>query len=176
MTTTTLERPALAELNTMDVHAFVGALGSTFEHSPWVAEAAHAARPFASVDALHAAMMAAVRGAPRDVQVRFLCAHPELAGREAEAGTMTNDSVGEQASAGLNALTRAELDELRTLNAAYLARHGFPFLIAVRRHTKAQIFERLRERVGRDTAGELQEALAQIGVITRLRLDQRVAA
>lgn len=174
--TTTLERPALAEINRMDVHAFVGALGSTFEHSPWVAEAAWPARPFASVDALHDAMMAAVRGTPREVQVRFLCAHPELAGREAEAGTMTDDSVGEQASAGLNALSRAEIDELRSLNARYRERHGFPFVIAVRRHTKAQIFERLRARIGRDSADELAEALAQIAAITRLRLDQRVAA
>jgi len=86
----------LDAVNAMDSGDFVAALGSTFEHAPWVAEGAWASRPFASLDALHAAMMDVVRGAPRGTQVAFLCGHPELAGQEAQAGTMTSESVGEQ--------------------------------------------------------------------------------
>lgn len=173
MTTPTLDLD-LARVNTLDRAGFVAALGSTFEHSPWIVDGAWAARPFASVDALHAAMLDVVRRAERATQVAFLCVHPELAGREAVAGTMTDDSVAEQASAGLNALSRAELQELRELNARYRERHGFPFIIAVRRSTKAQIFDQLRARLARDTAVELDAALAQIGVITRLRLAARL--
>lgn len=168
--TTTL---TLDHVNRLDRAGFVTALGRSFEHSPWVAEAAWAARPFPSVDALHEALMAVVRRASRAVQVEFLRAHPELAGKEAQAGTMTSESVAEQASAGLNALTGAELRELQALNAEYRQRHGFPFIIAARRHGKAQILDTLRRRTANaDTEAELQEALAQIAVITRLRVEE----
>jgi len=164
---TSLDLPAL---NAMSRDDFVATLGSTFEHSPWVAESAWAERPFASVDALHAAMLGVVRKAPRETQLRFLCGHPELAGREAQESSMTADSVSEQASAGLDALTRAEMNEMQTLNRAYRERHGFPFVIAVRRHTKQQIFSEMRRRVGADTPAEFAEALTQIGHITRMRV------
>jgi 2-oxo-4-hydroxy-4-carboxy-5-ureidoimidazoline decarboxylase len=175
MTETTFA-PDLSAVNAMDRGAFVDAFGSTFEHSPWVAEGAWTARPFATVDALHAAMINVVNRAPRETQIAFLRAHPELAGKEAQAGTMTRESVGEQASAGLDALSRAEVLELRALNARYRERHGFPFIVAVRRHGKAQIFEQLRLRIERDSDVELQEAMNQISVITRLRISSKVAA
>lgn len=175
-TTVTAATPDLAAVNAMDRDAFVAALGSTFEHSPWVAEGAWSARPFRSVDALHAAMLDVVRGLPRAAQVAFLCAHPELAGKEAEAGTMTADSEAEQASAGLDALAPGEIAELRRLNARYRERHGFPFVIAVRQHGKAEIFEQLRRRTERDGAAELHEAMLQIAAITRLRVARLVRA
>lgn len=166
----------LDAVNAMEQSDFVAALGRTFEHSPWVTERAWPSRPFASLDALHAAMMGVVRGAPRGTQVAFLCGHPELAGKEAQAGTMTRESVGEQASAGLNALSQDEMGELRELNARYRERHGFPFIVAVRRHSKAEIFRLLRSRLAQDSELELNEALAQIAYITRLRVEARVAA
>jgi 2-oxo-4-hydroxy-4-carboxy-5-ureidoimidazoline decarboxylase len=167
---TTESRLDLPALNAMTRERFVAALGSTFEHSPWVADAAWTARPFASVDALHAAMFDVVRCAPRLEQLAFLCGHPELAGREAQASTMTAESVSEQASAGLDALTRAEMTEMQQLNRAYRARHGFPFVIAVRRNTKQQIFSEMRRRIDAATDSEFAEALAQIGYITRMRV------
>jgi 2-oxo-4-hydroxy-4-carboxy-5-ureidoimidazoline decarboxylase len=121
-------------------------------------------------------MLAAVGHAAHETQVAFLCAHPELAGKEAQAGTMTSESVGEQASAGLDALARDEVVELRALNGRYRARHGFPFIVAVRRNTKAEIFDQLRRRVDGDSDSELQEALRQIAIITRLRLRAKLAA
>ena len=130
----------LAALNAMYRDAFVAAIGPTFENAPWVAASAWNRRPFASVGALHAAMLDVVCAAPDQRQLAFLCGHPELAGREARAGTMTSESVGEQKSAGLNALTAAELGEMQRLNRAYRERHGFPFIIAVRANTKQQIF------------------------------------
>lgn len=175
MTTIAQEAPDLDAINRMDRDAFAAALGSTFEHSPWVAESAWQARPFASIDALHGAMIGVVQRVSHPQQIAFLCGHPELAGREAQAGAMTDESVGEQSSAGLDALSRAEMDELASLNAIYRSRHGFPFIIAVRRYRKAEIFEQLRSRLERDSDAERQEALAQIGVITRLRIDAKLA-
>jgi len=171
----TVDRLSLAGLAAMDRAAFVAALGDVFEHSAWVAEGAWPRHPFASETALHAAMMAVVRAAPVAQQTAFLRGHPELAGKEAQAGTMTGHSTFEQSGAGLNALTRAELDELQRLNAAYAERHGFPFIIAVLGHTKAQIFEALRRRVANDTTHERHEALQQIASITQRRLVKLLA-
>ncbi len=172
LTTTHL---SLAELNDMDQGAFVAAVGPTFENASWIAQAAWSRRPFASIDALHAAMLDVVREAPEERRVAFLCGHPELAGREAQAGTMTVESVGEQRSAGLDALSREELSEMQQLNRTYRERHGFPFIIAVRRNTKQQIFEALRTRAAASTETERRAALDQIGFITRGRIDALLA-
>src|SRR5262245_8939285 len=95
----------LEQLGRMTRTEFVATLGDVFERSPWVAEAVFAGRPFASVEALYAAMTRVVREAPRDAQLALLRAHPDLAGRAAPAGAMTAASVAEQASAGLDRLT-----------------------------------------------------------------------
>src|SRR4029450_11474583 len=87
---------------------FVSVLGGIFEHTPWIAERAYAARPFATVDDLHRAMVAALAAASREAKLALIRAHPELAGKEAAAGTMTADSAGEQASAGLDRCTPDE--------------------------------------------------------------------
>ena len=164
----------LAAINAMNRDAFVAVLGPAFENAPWVAAGAWAERPFASVTALHAAMLDVVREAPDERQLAFLCGHPELAGREAQTGTMTAGSAGEQSSAGLNALTGAERDELQSLNRAYNERHGFPFIIAVRANTRQQIFEAIRARTSQTTEVERRAALEQIGLITRARIDALV--
>ncbi|UWF78017.1 MULTISPECIES: 2-oxo-4-hydroxy-4-carboxy-5-ureidoimidazoline decarboxylase [Microbacterium] len=165
----------LDEINDMDRDRFVAALGRVFENSPWVARAAWDARPFADVSELHRAMFAVVEDADRQQVLDFLNAHPALAGKEARAGEMTPESVGEQSSAGLDALGPEEFARMAELNAAYLARHGFPFVIAVRGHTKESIFAEFERRLGRHTETERQEALAQIALISRSRLDRVVA-
>ena len=164
----------LAAVNAMDRGTFVQTLGPTFELAPWVAQAAWARRPFASVSALHAAMLDVVCQAPDAQQLAFLCGHPELAGREAQTGTMTAESVGEQSSAGLDALSREEMADIQQLNRAYREQHGFPFIIAVRHHNKQQIFEALRTRSAGRTEVERAAALHQIGLITRGRIDALV--
>jgi 2-oxo-4-hydroxy-4-carboxy-5-ureidoimidazoline decarboxylase len=169
-------RLGLREVNAMSVHDFVAALGGVFEHSPWIAERTFAARPFADVGALHAAMVAAVRDARPAEQLALLCAHPELAGREAQAGTLTDASTAEQKSAGLSALNRAEMERIAELNHEYRAKHGFPFIIAVRNYDKAGIFAEFERRLGNATTEELANCLAQVYAITRLRLDAMIEA
>jgi 2-oxo-4-hydroxy-4-carboxy-5-ureidoimidazoline decarboxylase len=161
----------LARVNAMTPEAFREALGGVFEHSPWIAQRTFAARPFASVAALHAAMTDVVRRASREEQLALLRSHPELAGKEARSGTMTRDSTAEQGAAGLGALSAEEMRRIGGLNRSYREKFGFPFIIAVRRHTKDSIFAELERRLGNDVDTELANGLQQVFLIARLRLD-----
>ena len=167
----------IESINAMDQATFVETFGGIFEKSPWVAEEGWNARPFDSIDDLHADLYAVIAEAPRDAQVTFLNQHPELAGKEAQAGTMTASSVAEQASAGLNALTPEEMQTLAEGNAAYREKFGFPFMIFVRGHTKEGIFFYLDRRQQNDpsTDEELHNALMQVWGITRSRVQRKVS-
>lgn len=164
----------LDEINAMDRAAFVQALGGIFEHSPWVAERAYDARPFASVSALHGAMLAAMRGATRDEQLALLRAHPELAGRAMVRNELTEDSTREQSGAGLTQCSPAEYARLVELNARYGAKFGFPFILAVKGHDRASVLAAFARRVERDVEDEFAEALAQVARITGFRLEAAV--
>ena len=121
--------------------------------------------------------MAAVRAAPREQQLAFLRGHPELGGKVARAGAMTADSVAEQGGLGLDRLNDRDFERFERANAAYAAKFGFPFIVCVRNHTSAElIIAAFEQRVGNDPATEFEAALAEIGQITRLRLDSKVKA
>jgi 2-oxo-4-hydroxy-4-carboxy-5-ureidoimidazoline decarboxylase len=159
-----------AALNAMDRSAFRAALGSIFEGSPWVAERAWDARPFADIVELHAAMCATVRQAAEAERLALLLAHPDLAARAARARTMSTTSVTEQASAGLDRLTDEEFARFGRLNAAYRERFGFPFIIAVRQHDKASILAAYQRRLPNTRETEIATALDEVFAITRMRL------
>jgi 2-oxo-4-hydroxy-4-carboxy-5-ureidoimidazoline decarboxylase len=139
-----------------------------FEHSPWV-EARADARP--SSGDRHADLMAVLHEATPAEQLALIRAHPELAGKAAVDGTLTEASAAEQASAGLDRLTQREFDRFHALNAAYRERFGFPFIICVRLTNKAGILAAMERRLGNDRDAEMAEALRQIGEIVRLRLE-----
>ena len=160
----------LDALNVVDDATFVGALGFIFEDSPWVAAGAWARRPFADIEALHAAMCAVVRAAPLAARVALIAAHPDLVGRAALAGTLSPASATEQAAAGLDRLDPEEIAMFARLNAAYRARFGFPFVICVRANKKAAIVRGLQTRIGNDRATEIAVALDEIAKIAHLRL------
>lgn len=166
----------LADINAMDEEAFTAALGFAFELSPWVVRAAHGQGPFAGRETLHAAMMAALEAAARADKLRLIRAHPELAGKAAIAGALTAESAREQAGAGLDRLTPAQFERFHALNAAYGQRFGFPFIICVRLNDKTSILAAMHRRLAAEPADEVAEALAQIGLISRLRLDDAVTA
>lgn len=166
----TAPRITLAELNAASAGDFVAALADIFEHAPWVAEAAAAARPYATVAALHEAMCAAVRNAGRDTQLAFLHGHPELGGKVARAGAMAVASRQEQGALGLDRLSEGEFARFERLNTAYGQRFGFPFIVCVRRHTRDSILDQFEARLANEPEQELATALAEIGYITRLRL------
>ncbi|MBL9219269.1 MAG: 2-oxo-4-hydroxy-4-carboxy-5-ureidoimidazoline decarboxylase [Opitutaceae bacterium] len=160
----------LTTINRLDRAAFTAALGHLFEHSPWVAEETWTQRPFASAEALHAALCAAMRAAPRDRQLALIRAHPDLAGRLAQQKRLTAESTREQASAGLDTLTDAELADFTARNETYTAKFGFPFIICARLNAKAAILEAMRARVGNPPDTEFANALGEIEKIARLRL------
>lgn len=160
----------LNALNAGSVDDFVAALGDIFEHSPWIAERAFAARPFATVAALHEAMLAALAAAGPEEKLALIRAHPELGGKVARAGQMADASRREQGALGLDRLSDAEFERFEAMNASYAERFGFPFIIAVRRHTRDSILAQFGRRLGHDAAAELNAALAEIGHIARLRL------
>lgn len=153
--------------------AFVARFGGVFEHSPWIAEAVYeqaGGDPPRDAAALHRAMCAAFRGAPRDRQLAVVRAHPDLAGRLALAGGLTADSTAEQRSAGLDQCSPEELRRFTELNDAYQARFGFPFIMAVKGRTRAEILDAFERRLGNDAETELATALDQIERIAALRL------
>ena len=160
----------LASLNTSDRAAFTAALGHLFEHSPWVAEETWPKRPFASAEALHAALGATMRAAPRDRQLALIRAHPDLAGRLAQQKKLTAESTREQASAGLDSLTHAELAEFTRQNDAYKAKFGFPFIICARLNAKSAILTAMQTRGGNAPDLEFTTALGEIEKIAWLRL------
>ncbi|MBM3818117.1 MAG: 2-oxo-4-hydroxy-4-carboxy-5-ureidoimidazoline decarboxylase [Acidimicrobiia bacterium] len=160
----------LAKLNRLDRDAFVEAVGRVFEHSPWVAARAWGKRPFATLDALHAAMTAELRAASEDERLALIRAHPDLGTR----ARMSASSTSEQAGAGLDALAPAEFERLLRLNAAYRGKFGFPFLYAVRGRSKHDILNALETRLSAARDEELAEALRQIDRIARVRLEQTI--
>lgn len=164
----------LAELNTASREEFVARLGGVFEHSPWVAERAFERRPFATRAALHAAMTRAVEEAGPERQLALIRVHPELAGRAAVRGEMTDFSRQEQGGSGLLDCSPEEFARLQDLNRRYVERFGFPFILAVRGLDRAAIIEAFARRVGNTREAEMAEALRQIARIAGLRLDALV--
>ncbi|MBC2770300.1 2-oxo-4-hydroxy-4-carboxy-5-ureidoimidazoline decarboxylase [Pusillimonas minor] len=165
---------SMATLNAMPVEDFVRVLGGVFEHSPWVAERAAAHRPFTSVHALHTEMVRQIEGAEHDLQMKLICAHPELAGKAAIRGELTPESTSEQAGAGLDQCAPEEFARLTQLNQAYREKFGFPFILAVKGYDRAGIIAQFERRLGLTPAQEVQESLQQIFKIGRFRLEALV--
>ncbi len=159
----------------MDRETFVARFGGVFEHSPWIAEAAYDAGlpklPW-SPEGLHAAMVLAMRAGSQAQQRALIEAHPDLAGRLAQAGRLTADSTREQASAGLDLLSDAERARFTALNERYKAKFGLPFIMAVKGRSKDEILAAFEERLENDPAAEFQTALEQIERIALLRLKE----
>lgn len=158
------------ELQHLERARFVELFGGVFEHAPWVAEQAFDAGPFHTADALHGAMVEAMRRAPHARQLALIRAHPDLAGRAAVAGALTAASSAEQAGAGLDQCTPAEFERFRELNERYKEKFGLPFILAVKGRTRAEILAVFEQRLDNPPEAEFEEALNQIAQIARLRL------
>jgi 2-oxo-4-hydroxy-4-carboxy-5-ureidoimidazoline decarboxylase len=166
----------LAMLNAATADRFAAHLGEVFEHAPWVAQAVAGQRPFASVDAMHKAMIDAIAVRPETERSAFFAGHPELAGSAARTGLMTPDSTREQGALALGSLATEEGARWDALNTQYRARFGFPFILCVKRHSRASALAAFEERLAHDRATELACALDEIRRISRLRLAQRIAS
>jgi OHCU decarboxylase len=152
---------------------FVARFGGVFEHSPFIAERAFAAGRIAeplTADGVHAAMVTIFRAASDAERLEILRAHPDLAGKLAIAGGLTEDSRLEQAGAGLDRLTPEEHARFTALNSAYVEKFGFPFIIAVKGLDRTDILDAFQRRIDNDRDTELETATAQVEKIAALRL------
>lgn len=160
----------LSRLNGMDRDGFVAVCGPLFEHSPWIAERCWSRRPFVSRDALHQALCNTMYAASQDEQLRLIRAHPDLVGRLAREGRLTQQSAGEQAAAGLTQLTAGEISQFEQYNRQYHDKFGFPFVICARENRKQAILAAFPKRLGNGRQQEMQIALREIARIALLRL------
>ena len=168
----------LEQLHTVSPDEATALLDGLYEHSPWIARAAMAARPFRSLAELKAALVQVVQNASREAQLGLVRAHPELAGKAMVSNTLTAESTNEQQKAGLTQCTPEELAHIQQLNASYGAKFGFPFVMAVRgpRNTglaKQDIISTFERRVHNHPDFELQEALRNIHRIAEIRLNDK---
>ena len=150
--------------------SFVDVLGDVFENSPWLVERAAATRPYPSRDALVAKLTDVMNSAAQDEQLALIRAHPDLAGKTARVGELTDSSTREQASVGLDQLSDEEFDLFNQLNDDYQTRFGYPIIIAVRDHTKKSILAAFETRWNNDPATEMAEAMRSIARIVSLRI------
>lgn len=156
----------IAEANELRREVFVAAFGWIFEHSPWVANRAWQRRPFADSEALFRAMFNEVETADREAKLTLVRAHPDLG----EHARMSDASIGEQSSVGLDRMSVGDYKRLQTLNRAYREKFGFPFLFAVKGSTVADILAALERRLEAPPEDEFKEALAQVYQIASFRL------
>jgi 2-oxo-4-hydroxy-4-carboxy-5-ureidoimidazoline decarboxylase len=171
-----MSQKALSDLNASGKDDFVGALANIFEYSPWIAERAASARPFAGVNQLFAAMKAAVDRAAPELRLALIKAHPDLASKTQRAAGLTMESGAEQNSAGLDRLSDAEYEAFERVNSAYRAKFGFPYIVSVRRHTRDSILRDFERRLPNDAETETRKSIEEICRIAALRLDQLVTS
>ncbi|SEW32833.1 OHCU decarboxylase [Cognatiyoonia koreensis] len=167
----------IAKPSEMTRDAFVSAFGGIFEHSPWIAEGAYDLERGPTHDCaqgVHQCLTRIFRSASHDQRLAVLNAHPDLAGKLAAAGKLTAESTSEQAGAGLDMLTDEERETFQSLNTQYVDRHGFPFIIAVRDHTKPSIMAAFKQRISNDRETEFAEACRQVERIAELRLREKL--
>lgn len=161
---------SIVELNRGEDADFITALGDVFEHSPWLVARTAAVRPFVSRDALIEALLLVIREAAEEEKLALIRAHPDLAGKAARAGDLTDHSRHEQSSIGLDRLSDEEYDRFTRLNDAYKEKFGFPFIIAVLDNTKETILAAFEERLEGDRDSQIDEAIDNIGRIVSLRV------
>ncbi len=158
-------------INNSDATRFIELFGGIFEHSPWVAERVYSKRPFASAIDLHDKMVFEMRHASTQQRLELLCQHPELAGKEADSGSLTDSSRREQAGAGLNQCSSEELTRIKHFNQAYLSKFSFPFIIAVTGLDKFQIIASMQQRLDHSAENEFSTAITEVEKIALIRLN-----
>ncbi|MCM2319208.1 MAG: 2-oxo-4-hydroxy-4-carboxy-5-ureidoimidazoline decarboxylase [Pseudomonas sp.] len=159
--------------STLSREAFVAAFADIYEHSPWVAECVFTQGIGPEDDAiehLHGRMACVLLSAGREAQLALINAHPDLAGKAAMRGELTAASSAEQAGAGIDACNVEELARFGELNAAYKARFGFPFIMAVKGSDRQQILDAFAQRLNNTPEQEFARALGEINKIALLRL------
>ena len=157
----------ITELNQMSQGEFTKALGDIWEDTPEIAEKAWQKKPFLNLDSLYKSMVDIVNDMNQEEQLALIKAHPDLGSKV----KMAEASIQEQAGVGLDRLSESEYQRFQTLNQTYKDKFGFPFIIAVKNHTKESILQEFETRLKNTKEREKQQALVEISKIARLRLE-----
>jgi OHCU decarboxylase len=160
----------ISQINQLGQVEFVHVIGPVFEHSPWIAEATWLKKPFADFENLYHALCETVKNSGVEKQLALIRAHPDLVDRAALAGTLTRESTGEQASAGLNKLSPEEIDLFQKQKAVYKNKFDFSFVICARLNKKEAILAGFERRLKNSRDSEIKTALEEIFKIVELRL------
>lgn len=159
------------QLNKTSLTQFIESLGDIFEHSPWIADKAYTGRPFSSIEHLYQEMIAVVEQSTPEQKLTLIKAHPNLGDR----AEMSDNSIQEQAGAGLKDLTALEYKNFISLNKKYMDKFGFPFILAVRGKDKQQIYDAMETRIGNDAETEFLTAIQEIYKIALFRLNEKIS-
>jgi 2-oxo-4-hydroxy-4-carboxy-5-ureidoimidazoline decarboxylase len=157
---------SIAQLNQMSQSEFVEWLGAVFEETPTIAAQVWDQRPFADVDDLHQKMIAIVKTMSQADQLRLIRAHPDLGSK----AKMAEASVQEQSGVGLDRLSPQEYARFQSLNQAYKDKFGFPFIVAVKDHSKSSVLDAFDRRLKNSLSAEITQALIEISTIAHFRL------
>jgi OHCU decarboxylase len=160
----------VSQINQLNRAEFVRVIGPVFERSPWIAELAWLKKPFYDLKQLHDTLCETVNNSDEEKQLALICAHPDLVGRAAQAGTLTRESANEQAYAGLNQLSPEEIDLFQMQNATYKNKFGFPFVVCARLNKKEAMLAGFEWRLKNPREQEIKTALEEILKIAELRL------
>lgn len=163
--------PPAHALNEAD---FVQRFGGVYEHSPWIAQQCHQkglSEQENTPAGLSSVLQVVVAGASREQLMDLINAHPDLAGKAAVQGTLTDESTSEQSSAGIDQCSVEEFERFQRFNAAYKDKFGFPFIMAVKGSNRHLILAAFEERLENDAETEYQRAISEINKIARFRLD-----
>ncbi|MBI3525901.1 MAG: 2-oxo-4-hydroxy-4-carboxy-5-ureidoimidazoline decarboxylase [Betaproteobacteria bacterium] len=161
-------------LNALDQPAFTASLADIYEHSPWIPERCWTQRPFVNREALQQALAQTLEAASDAEKLGLILAHPELAGKAAVRGELSSDSRREQAGVGLDQCSQEEFAIIRRLNDEYRDKFGFPFIVAVKGLSRADIIAAMEQRITRSRTQEFAAALAQIQHIAAFRLADKI--
>jgi 2-oxo-4-hydroxy-4-carboxy-5-ureidoimidazoline decarboxylase len=166
----------ISELNQLGRAEFVRAIGPVFEHSPWIARATWARRPFVDLNDLHHELCKTAKNSGEQKHLVLIRSHPDLVGRAALTGTLTRESLNEQAGAGLNKLSPKETGLFQKKNAAYRKKFGFPFVICARLNKKEVILAGFDQRLKNSREREIKTALEEIFKIAEFRLRDLISS
>lgn len=164
------KKMTVPEANHLDEGEFVEKFSAVFEDSPHLARRVADARSFGDLEAMIQAFRETMYASSHEEQLTLIQAHPDLAGKAAIAGELTEESAGEQASAGLDRLSPEEYEAFTAMNAAYREKFGMPMIVCVREHDKASILRSAGDRLENSYEEEFETALAEISKIAKLRL------
>ncbi|MBA2693680.1 MAG: 2-oxo-4-hydroxy-4-carboxy-5-ureidoimidazoline decarboxylase [Rubrobacter sp.] len=164
----------IEEANAMSREEFVERFGGLYEHSSWIAEGAGRERPFGNLEDMRRAFERAVEGASEERKLGLIRTHPDLAGKAAVAGELTEESASEQTSAGLDRLSPEEFERFTRMNEEYRRKFEIPMVVCVREHTKESILENAEARLANSPEEEIRTALGEIHKIAGLRLGDMI--